>query len=146
MTLGEQESAASTWSDDGQTRRQPGIDPVRLAVALGVFAELDELPVDHPDAVAVRRATARLYKTVKLRNRKARRDAVVANDEAVTAATATGAPGRIDDETQGIALAATTYRADRRHLGQGACVLHLQGQRTSRSTRSTTSCVRPARR
>ena len=56
----------------------------------------------------MRRATARLYKTVKQRNRKERRAAVVAADEAVTAATATGAPGRIDDETQGLALTATT--------------------------------------
>ena len=92
-------------SDDGQTA---GIDPVRLAVALGVFEELDALPVDHPQAIAVRRATARLYKTVKVRNRKDRRAAVVANDDAVTAATATGASGRIDDETQGLALAATS--------------------------------------
>ena len=106
MTLGEKESAPPDVAPTES--RTAGIDPVRLAVALGVFDELDGLPVDHPDAVAVRRATARLYKTVKLRNRKARRDEVVAADEAVTAATATGAPGRIDDETQGIALAATS--------------------------------------
>ncbi|HTC68462.1 MAG TPA: hypothetical protein VK662_02740, partial [Acidothermaceae bacterium] len=84
-----------------------GVDPVRLAIALEVFEELDQLPVDHPQAVAVRRATARLYKTVKMRNRKEKRESVVAADEAVTAATATGAPGRIDDETRGLALAAT---------------------------------------
>jgi NAD(P)-dependent dehydrogenase (short-subunit alcohol dehydrogenase family) len=85
-----------------------GVDPVRLAIALEVFEELDELPVDHPQAIAVRRATARLYKTVKMRNRKEKRESVVAADEAVTAATATGAPGRIDDETQGLALSTTT--------------------------------------
>ncbi|MDQ1496173.1 MAG: hypothetical protein QOG69_2656, partial [Actinomycetota bacterium] len=95
--------------DAEQVDVQPaGIDPVRLAVALGVFDELDALPVDHPDAIRVRRATARLYKTVKTRNRKELRAAVVAADEAVTAATATGAPGRIDDETQGLALTANT--------------------------------------
>jgi NAD(P)-dependent dehydrogenase (short-subunit alcohol dehydrogenase family) len=95
--------------DSEQVDVQPaGIDPVRLAVALGVFDELDALPVDHPDAIRVRRATARLYKTVKTRNRKELRAAVVAADEAVTAATATGAPGRIDDETQGLALTANT--------------------------------------
>jgi len=87
MTLGEKESAPPDLAPTES--RAAGIDPVRLAVALGVFDELDRLPVDHPDAVAVRRATARLYKTVKLRNRKARRDEVVAADEAVTAATAT---------------------------------------------------------
>ena len=107
--------------------RASGIDPVRMAIALEVFEELDELPVDHPQSVAVRRATARLYKTVKQRNRKERRAAVVAADEAVTAATATGAPGRIDDETQGLALTATTTAPTVGSLGQGARVLHLQG-------------------
>src|SRR5450755_2802217 len=106
MTLGENESGPLDVAP--AQSRATGIDPVRLAVALGVFDELDAMPVDHPDAIAVRRATARLYKTVKLRNRKARRDEVVAADEAVTAATATGARDRIDDETQGIALAATS--------------------------------------
>ena len=37
-----------------------GIDPARLQVALEVMSELDELDPDHPDAVAVRRATAHL--------------------------------------------------------------------------------------
>ena len=44
-----------------------GIDPVRMAVLLEVLAEIDELPPDHPDAVAARRATARLFKSVKQR-------------------------------------------------------------------------------
>jgi NAD(P)-dependent dehydrogenase (short-subunit alcohol dehydrogenase family) len=101
-----------------------GIDPVRMAIALEVFEELDELPVDHPQAIAVRRATARLYKTVKRRNRKERRAAVVAADEAVTAATATGAPGRIDDETQGLALTATTTAPTVGTLGKArACYI-----------------------
>ncbi len=80
------------------------IDPADLAACLRVLARLDELPVEHPDAVAVRRATAKVFKTVKERRRAERRTAILANDEAVTAATATGAPGRIDDETQGVAL------------------------------------------
>jgi NAD(P)-dependent dehydrogenase (short-subunit alcohol dehydrogenase family) len=101
-----------------------GIDPVRMAIALEVFEELDELPVDHPQAIAVRRATARLYKTVKQRNRKEKRAAVVAADEAVTAATATGAPGRIDDETQGLALTATTTAPTVGTLGRArACYI-----------------------
>ena len=79
----------------------PGIDPERLETALAVLAELDDLPVDHPDAVAVRLATARLFKQVKERRRRERRDAQLAHDAAVTAATATAAPGRIDDETRG---------------------------------------------
>src|SRR5215207_7098715 len=81
-----------------------GIDADRLADALKVLAEVERLPPDHPDAVAVRRATGRLYKTVKEERRAARRAAVKANDDAVTAATATGAPGRIDDETRGRSL------------------------------------------
>src|SRR5215207_502932 len=78
-----------------------GIDADRLADALRVLAEVEQLPPEHPDAVAVRRATGRLYKAVKEQRRAERRAAVKANDEAVTAATATGAPGRIDDETGG---------------------------------------------
>jgi NAD(P)-dependent dehydrogenase (short-subunit alcohol dehydrogenase family) len=105
MTIGEKEPVRDAEPSDV---RASGIDPVRMAIALEVFEELDELPVDHPQAIEVRRATARLYKTVKQRNRKQRRAEVVAADEAVTAATATGAPGRIDDETQGLALSATT--------------------------------------
>lgn len=30
-----------------------GIDPVRMATCLEVLAELEDLPVDHPDALAV---------------------------------------------------------------------------------------------
>ncbi|HEX8120675.1 MAG TPA: SDR family NAD(P)-dependent oxidoreductase [Solirubrobacteraceae bacterium] len=82
-----------------------GIDPDRLAEALRVLAEAERLPPEHPDAVAVRRATGRLFKAVKEQRRAERRAAVRANDEAVTAATATAAPGRIDDETRGLPLA-----------------------------------------
>ena len=81
-----------------------GIDPDRLALCLDVLAEAEALPVEHPDAVAVRRATAGLFKTVKIRRRRERREAVLEADRAVTAATATGAPGRIDDETAGLPL------------------------------------------
>jgi NAD(P)-dependent dehydrogenase (short-subunit alcohol dehydrogenase family) len=81
-----------------------GIDPADLQTTLRVLSELDDLPVEHPDAVAVRRATAGVFKNVKLRRRAQRRAAVLASDAAVTAATATGAPGRIDDETRGLPL------------------------------------------
>ncbi|MET0424599.1 MAG: SDR family NAD(P)-dependent oxidoreductase [Actinoplanes sp.] len=83
---------------------EAGISPERLALCLDVLAEIEDLPVEHPDAVAVRRATAGLFKTVKLKRRRERRDAVLEADRAVTEATATGAPGRIDDETAGIPL------------------------------------------
>lgn len=80
------------------------IDPDKLATCLQVLAEVDALPPEHPDAITVRRATARMFKAVKKARRDAKRDAVAAADKAVVAATATGAPGRIDDETQGIPL------------------------------------------
>ncbi|WP_305784522.1 SDR family NAD(P)-dependent oxidoreductase [Symbioplanes lichenis] len=86
----------------------PGIDPERLALCLAVIAEAEELDPEHPDALAVRRATAGLFKAVKMRRRKDRRDAILAHDRAVTAATATGAPSRIDDETAGLPLSTGT--------------------------------------
>ena len=82
----------------------PGIDPADLQTCLRVLAEVDELPPEHPDAVRIRRATAGIYKSVRLRRRAAKREAVAAADNAVTAATATGSPSRIDDETRGIPL------------------------------------------
>ncbi|MEU0935947.1 MULTISPECIES: SDR family NAD(P)-dependent oxidoreductase [unclassified Embleya] len=99
-----------TASSDIQadTSVRAGIDPVRMELCLSVLAEVEDLDVEHPDAVRIRRATAAIYKSVKERRRKERRDRVIANDEAVTAATATGAPGRIDDETLGIALTTVT--------------------------------------
>nr|WP_251070912.1 SDR family NAD(P)-dependent oxidoreductase [Streptomyces sp. ISL-96] len=73
-----------------------------MAVCLSVLDELDKLDVDHPDAIAVRRATAGIYRTVKQRRRQERRAAKTAHDRAVTHATATGSAERIDDETQGV--------------------------------------------
>ncbi len=83
---------------------ETGIDPADLETCLRVLEQLDALDVEHPDAVAVRRATAAIFKTVKERRRAERREAVKAADAAVTALTATAAPGRIDDETQGLPL------------------------------------------
>ncbi|RLU87559.1 short-chain dehydrogenase [Streptomyces griseocarneus] len=87
---------------------QSGIDPERMAVCLSVLEELDQLPVDHPDAIRVRRATAGIYRVVKQRRRQERRAAKTANDKAVTEATATGSADRIDDETQGILPSSST--------------------------------------
>jgi len=99
-----------------------GVDPVELEVCLRVIAELDELPVEHPDAIVVQQAVAKLFKTVKRRRKVERRDAVLAADRAVTAATATAAPGRIDDETQGLPLTSNTRGATAGTLIQGrAC-------------------------
>ncbi len=81
-----------------------GIDPDDMATCLRVFTELDALPVEHSDSVAIRYATAHLFKSVKKRRRIERRQLVLANDNAVIAATATGSSERIDDETQGLPL------------------------------------------
>lgn len=78
-----------------------------LRTCLEVLARVDELPVEHPDAVAVRQATARVFKSVKERRRAERRAAVSAEDRAVLASTATAAPGRVDDETSGVELVST---------------------------------------
>ena len=128
MTISEKDPVRDTdpSNDDIEASdvHASGIDPVRMAIALEVFEELDELPVDHPQAIELRRATARLYKTVKQRNRKEKRAAVFAADEAVTAATATGAPGRIDDETQGLALTTSTTAPTVGFLGKArACYI-----------------------
>jgi NAD(P)-dependent dehydrogenase (short-subunit alcohol dehydrogenase family) len=87
------------------------IDPDKLNTCLQVLSDIESLPPEHPDAIAVRRATAGLWKSVKLARRHAKRDAVAAADHAVTAATATGAPGRIDDETQGLPLVSSAVGA-----------------------------------
>jgi NAD(P)-dependent dehydrogenase (short-subunit alcohol dehydrogenase family) len=87
------------------------IDPHQLSTCLKVLSEVEALPPEHPDAVAVRRATAALWKSVKQARRHAKRDAVAEADRAVIAATATGAPGRIDDETAGLPLVSTAVGA-----------------------------------
>ncbi|MFG2824410.1 SDR family NAD(P)-dependent oxidoreductase [Kitasatospora sp. NPDC048365] len=79
-----------------------GIDPQRLELCLSVLAELDGIHVDHPDAITVRQAVGGVFRTLKQRRRQEMRARKTANDRAVTAKTATGAPGRIDDETAGV--------------------------------------------
>lgn len=81
-----------------------GLDPDDLATALEVLARAERLPLEHPDAVALQRATAKLYKTVRRRRRSEKRAAILAHDAAIDAKTATAAPDRIDDETQGLPL------------------------------------------
>ncbi len=90
-------------ADDSQR-----VDPAELAACLKLISELDRLPVDHPDSVTVQQATAGLYKSVKRRRRQEKRRQVVEHDAAITARTATAAPGRIDDETNGLPLAPAT--------------------------------------
>ncbi len=72
-----------------------------------MLASLNEIAEDHPDFVAVRHATSRMVKAVKQTRRRDKRAAIAQADGAVVAATATGAPDRIDDETRGLTLTAT---------------------------------------
>ena len=90
---------------------EPGIDPNDLQTCLRVFEQLNDLPVEHPDSIAIQRATAGLFKTVRKRRRTQRRQEVLSNDNAVIAATATGSPDRIDDETQGLPIVSKTHGA-----------------------------------
>lgn len=85
-----------------------GIDPTDLETTLRVLRELAEIDQSHPDFVTVRRATAAMFKAAKKARRREIRDAVAEADRAVVAATATGAPDRIDDETRGIPISTST--------------------------------------
>ncbi len=87
------------------------IDPDELATCLRVLAQVEGLPPESSDALAVRRATAGIFKSVKRARRAERRDAINAADRAVVAATATGSPQRIDDETEGIGLVSSAAGA-----------------------------------
>ncbi len=89
----------------------PGIDPADLAVTVRVLSQLHELPDDHGDIRTVKHAASHMYKALKRERRTRKREAELAADRAVTEATATGSPMRIDDETQGIPLVSTTRGA-----------------------------------
>ncbi|MBF6331278.1 SDR family NAD(P)-dependent oxidoreductase [Nocardia transvalensis] len=93
------------------TALEPVIDPDELAVCLRVLEQAGQLDKDHPDSVVVQRAVGHMFKKLKKRRRVEARDAVSAADRAVVAATATGSPNRIDDETAGIPLSSTTSGA-----------------------------------
>ncbi|WP_349902868.1 SDR family NAD(P)-dependent oxidoreductase [Parafrigoribacterium humi] len=89
------------------TGEPQGIGAAELETTLRVLASMDLLDEEHPDFIAVRQATARMFKAVKKTRRLEKRAEIAEADRAVVAATATGAPDRIDDETRGIPLAIT---------------------------------------
>jgi NAD(P)-dependent dehydrogenase (short-subunit alcohol dehydrogenase family) len=97
----------------GPSGRRSGspIDPEDLEICLAVLGQLHEVAEDHPDYQAVRRATSGMFKAVKRQRRSELRAAVQAADRAVVAATATGSPQRIDDETAGLPLTSATAGA-----------------------------------
>jgi NAD(P)-dependent dehydrogenase (short-subunit alcohol dehydrogenase family) len=82
-----------------------GIDPADLEVALRVLAQMADVDQEHPDFVTVRQATAKMFKAVKKERRLEKRAGIADADRSVIAATATGAPDRIDDETRGVPIA-----------------------------------------
>src|SRR6478752_511976 len=88
-----------------------GVDPAELEVFLRVAEQISALPSDHPHLALARRATSALFKAAKKQRRAEKRDAISAADRAVIHATATGSPGRIDDETQGIPLVSSVQGA-----------------------------------
>lgn len=88
-----------------------GVDPTELDVFLRVADQISKLPSDHPHLALARRATSALFKAAKKQRRAEKRDAISAADRAVIHATATGSPGRIDDETQGIPLVSSAQGA-----------------------------------
>ncbi|MCW2796339.1 SDR family NAD(P)-dependent oxidoreductase [Nocardioides sp.] len=84
-----------------------GVDPGELATAVRVLQQLHHLPDDHPDIRTIKHAASHMYKALKQERRTRKREAELAADRAVTEATATGSPMRIDDETLGIPLVST---------------------------------------
>lgn len=87
------------------------IHPDDLAATLRVLESLHGLDEDDPDFVAVRRATAHMIRAVKVRRRVDKRTEIADADRAVIAATATGSPDRIDDETRGVDISSSTTDA-----------------------------------
>ncbi len=90
--------------DQPSSASASGIDPADLETTLRVLAQMTAVDPGHPDYVTVRQATAKMFKAVKKERRREIRDAIAETDRSVVAATATGAPDRIDDETRGIPL------------------------------------------
>ncbi len=102
--------AALESSDEASPEVPAGtrIDPDDLATTLRVLATLSEFDEQDPDARVVRHATSKMYKSFKMSRRKTKRAHIADADKAVIAATATGAPTRIDDETSGHELSSAT--------------------------------------
>ena len=102
------------------------IDPADLEVTLRVLASLSELDDDDPDFVTVRQATAKMFKAVKMAGRREKRARIADADRAVVAATATGAPDRIDDETRGIPLSTSSSKTAGELIKPRACYICKQ--------------------
>ncbi|NKY31795.1 SDR family NAD(P)-dependent oxidoreductase [Nocardia speluncae] len=87
------------------------IDPNDLTTCLRVLEQAGRLDPGHPDSITVQRAVGGMFKQLKRQRRIAARQAELTADRAVVAATATGSPNRIDDETAGIPISSATTGA-----------------------------------
>jgi NAD(P)-dependent dehydrogenase (short-subunit alcohol dehydrogenase family) len=94
------------------------IHPDDLETTLRVLGRLHTVPEDHPDHVAVKRAASHMYKAIKRDRKLSKRAAELAHDQAVTEATATGSPLRIDDETEGVLLTSITAASGQSFAGE----------------------------
>ncbi|WP_336857396.1 SDR family NAD(P)-dependent oxidoreductase [Sinomonas albida] len=95
----------------------PGsLTPEEIQACLKVLETIHEYDEEHPDFVAVRRATGKMFKAHRRFSRNQKRDAVAAADRAVIAQTATAAPDRIDDETKGNKLSSSATGEVAGHL------------------------------
>ncbi|MFI2752147.1 SDR family NAD(P)-dependent oxidoreductase [Cellulomonas sp. P22] len=102
---------ATDSSDARYAEVADGVDAADLEVFLRVIEQIGELPSDHPHITVARRATAQLFKAAKKQRRTEKRAAISEADRAVVAATATGSPGRIDDETRGLPITSNAQGA-----------------------------------
>ncbi|MCA4131489.1 SDR family NAD(P)-dependent oxidoreductase [Arthrobacter sp. M4] len=81
------------------------LTPEEIQACIKVLTTIHVYEEEHPDYIAVRRATGKMFKAVKRHRRNTKRDLIAEADRAVMALTATAAPDRIDDETRGNKLA-----------------------------------------
>ncbi|WP_138442793.1 SDR family NAD(P)-dependent oxidoreductase [Sinomonas susongensis] len=93
-----------------------GLSPEEIQACLKVLGMIHEYDEEHPDFVAVRRATGKMFKAHRRFTRNQKRDAIAAADKAVIEQTATAAPDRIDDETKGNKLTPSATGAVAGHL------------------------------
>ncbi len=100
------------------TEQSASLNPEALAAALRILEEANHLPADHPDRVQLMHATSKLFKTLKKVRRATAKQKVRAADTAVIEATATGAPTRLDDETEGLDLLSPTTSRFAGQLGR----------------------------
>ena len=117
---------------DAVTEPDGRIDPADLATTLRVLGMLHQVPEDHPDLVAVQHASGRLHKLIRKQRRSAAKRAarapLLAHDQAVLDATATGNPQRIDDETRGIPLTSSAPGAiaGELRISRGCYICHAK--------------------